>query len=149
LRSLGIPSRNDRRNWRSCSWKTSPHVIERSEMLRVGPATFLDLGAVCLNELTEIVDVRPVREENVCCDSGAATRPRKAVSGGRFVVERRVRIPTTLRSGFAWPLVWGSLVSCHFEGLLSICSKSSMTILPTLSTSGPAEASGGNHFLSS
>jgi hypothetical protein len=33
----------------------------------VDPAAFLDLGAVCLNELTEIVDVRPVREENVCC----------------------------------------------------------------------------------
>jgi hypothetical protein len=31
----------------------------------VGPAAFLNLGAACLNELTEIADVRPVREENV------------------------------------------------------------------------------------
>jgi hypothetical protein len=31
----------------------------------IGPAAFLGLGAVRLNELTEIVDVRPVREEHV------------------------------------------------------------------------------------
>jgi hypothetical protein len=33
----------------------------------IHPAAFLSLGAVPLNELTEIVDVRPVREEIVCC----------------------------------------------------------------------------------
>jgi hypothetical protein len=37
-------------------------------------------------------------------------------------------------------LVSGSLFWAHFEGLLSICSKSSKTFLPTLSTSGPAQA---------
>ena len=46
----------------------------------VDPAAFLDLGAVCLNELTEIVDVRPVREENVCC----ALVPHKAKEGSQW-----------------------------------------------------------------
>jgi hypothetical protein len=54
---LGIPSRNDRRNWRSCSWKTGLHIYDGE--IWVDPAAFLDLGAASLNELTEIVDVRP------------------------------------------------------------------------------------------
>jgi hypothetical protein len=33
----------------------------------VSPADFLNLGAVPLNELTVVMDVRPVREEMVCC----------------------------------------------------------------------------------
>jgi hypothetical protein len=33
----------------------------------VSPADFLSPGAVHLNELTVVVDVRPVREEKVCC----------------------------------------------------------------------------------
>ena len=40
-------------------------------------AAFLNLGAACLNELTEIADVRPVREENACC----ALVPHKAKEG--------------------------------------------------------------------
>jgi hypothetical protein len=46
----------------------------------IGPAAFLDLGAVPLNELTEIVDARPVREENVCC----ALVPHKAKEGSQW-----------------------------------------------------------------
>jgi hypothetical protein len=46
----------------------------------VDPAAFLDLGAVCLNELTEIVDVRPVREKNACC----ALVPHKAKEGSQW-----------------------------------------------------------------
>jgi hypothetical protein len=33
----------------------------------VSPAVFLDLGPVPLNELAVIMDVRPVREQKVCC----------------------------------------------------------------------------------
>ena len=33
----------------------------------VSPADFLDLGPVPLNELTVVMDVRPVREQKVCC----------------------------------------------------------------------------------
>jgi hypothetical protein len=33
----------------------------------VSPADFLNLGAVPLNELAVVMDVRPVREEKVCC----------------------------------------------------------------------------------
>jgi hypothetical protein len=33
----------------------------------VMPAVFLDLGPVPLNELTVVMDVRPVREQKVCC----------------------------------------------------------------------------------
>jgi hypothetical protein len=33
----------------------------------VSPADFLDLGLVPLNELAVVMDVRPVREEMVCC----------------------------------------------------------------------------------
>jgi hypothetical protein len=40
------------------------------------------------------------------------------------------------------PRLVGSLVCLHFEGLLSICSKSSKYTLPALPTSGPARASG-------
>jgi hypothetical protein len=32
-----------------------------------GPAAFMGLGAVRLNELTEVMDVSPVRDESVCC----------------------------------------------------------------------------------
>jgi hypothetical protein len=78
LRSLGIPSRNDGRNWRSCSWKTSLHTYDGE--IWVDPAAFLGLGAACLNELAEIVDVRPVREENVCC----ALVPHKAKEGSQW-----------------------------------------------------------------
>jgi hypothetical protein len=46
----------------------------------VDPAAFLNLGAVCLNELIEIVDVRPVREENVCC----ALVPHKAKESSQW-----------------------------------------------------------------
>ena len=33
----------------------------------MSPAVFLDLGPVPLNELTVVMDVRPVREQKVCC----------------------------------------------------------------------------------
>ena len=33
----------------------------------VSPANFLNLGAVPLNELAVVMEVRPVREEKVCC----------------------------------------------------------------------------------
>jgi hypothetical protein len=33
----------------------------------VSPAVFLDLGPVPSNELTVVMDVRPVREQKVCC----------------------------------------------------------------------------------
>jgi hypothetical protein len=46
----------------------------------IGPAAFLGLGAARLNELTEIVDVRPVREENVC----GALVPHKAKEGSQW-----------------------------------------------------------------
>jgi hypothetical protein len=37
------------------------------EITGLGPAAFLNIGPVRLNELTEIMDVRPVRDENACC----------------------------------------------------------------------------------
>jgi hypothetical protein len=58
----------------------------------VSPADFLNLGAVPLNELAVVMDVRPVREEK-CAVRWYSTGLRRAVSGGRFVVGR-VRIPT-------------------------------------------------------
>jgi hypothetical protein len=48
-----------------------------------------------------------------------------------------VRLAWRMRFGL-WPLVWGSLVCRHFQGLLSICSKSSRQGIPDL---------GGDHFL--
>jgi hypothetical protein len=44
----------------------------------VRPAVFLNLGPVPLNELTVVMDVRPVREQKVCC----ALVQHKAKEGG-------------------------------------------------------------------
>jgi hypothetical protein len=49
--------------------------------------------------------------------------------------------PTTRRFGI-WPLVWGSLVCCHFGGLLSICSKFSKYIFADSLDLGGGPASG-------
>jgi hypothetical protein len=67
--------------------------------LMVSPAAFLGLGAVPLNELTVVMDVRPVHEapceSKKCVVRWCSTRPRRAAFGGRSVVER-VRIPTMI-----------------------------------------------------
>jgi hypothetical protein len=43
----------------------------------VSPAEFLSLGAVPLNELTVVMDVRPVREEKVCCALVQRNKPKE------------------------------------------------------------------------
>jgi hypothetical protein len=63
----------------------------------------------------------------ICYGSDPPGRSEHEPPGGRFGI---------------WPLVSGSLVCTHFGGLLSILLKFSMTILLTLSTSGPAQAPG-------
>jgi hypothetical protein len=60
----------------------------------VKAAAFLNLGAmVPLNELSVVMDVSPVREQNVCCAMVQHKPKRRAAFGGRSVVGR-VRIPT-------------------------------------------------------
>jgi hypothetical protein len=59
---------------------TGPRTSPCDGEIWVDPAAFLDLGAARLNELTEIVDVRPVRGENVCC----ALVPHKAKEGSQW-----------------------------------------------------------------
>ena len=66
----------------------------------VSPAVFLDLGAVPLNELAVVMDVRPVREEKVCC-ALAQHRAKEGSQwwnpGGKIVVERGC-IPTWVKN---------------------------------------------------
>jgi hypothetical protein len=60
----------------------------------VKAAAFLNMGAMTpLNELTVVMDVGPVQEQNVCCAIWFSISPRRAAFGGRSVVGR-VRIPT-------------------------------------------------------
>jgi hypothetical protein len=63
-KSLGILSRKGRQNLEIMLIEDgTPYDGD----VMVSPADFLKLGPVPLNELTVVMDVRPVREEMVCC----------------------------------------------------------------------------------
>jgi hypothetical protein len=74
-----------------CSVEERPAELEIMQLeddppydgdVMVSPAVFLNLGAVPLNELTVVMDVRPVREQKVCCALVQHAKPKEGSHWG-------------------------------------------------------------------